>query len=83
MLRSQLNGDVLFDFNGANASAVVPPLILAVFWRRITAFAVTLATLSAFIIAVSAAWWASVRYHTKGDQSMLQAVVAIALGDPF
>jgi Na+/proline symporter len=83
VLRGQLSGDVLFNFNGAIASAVVPSVVLATFWRRTTARAVTVSTVSGLVLGAPLAWWANVNFHVRGVSNAIDYVNLAAVGIPL
>jgi urea-proton symporter len=83
VLKSQLSGDVLFHFNGVIASVVVPPLLLAVFWKRTNALAVVVGILATLLVFAPFAWYVNVQAHVVGTPGMIDFVVAAAVGAPL
>lgn len=83
LLRNQLSGDVLFNFNGIVASAIVPGIILTVFWKKTKAIAITVGTIVALIIGIPFGWWANVGLHVHGIEEMVNFVVLAAIGTPI
>jgi Na+/proline symporter len=80
IIQEHLNGDVLFNFNGAVAAAIAPPIILSVFWRKTNANSVVFATLASLAIGAPLAWWANVGYHVHGESTKVHWVVGAAVG---
>ena len=82
LLKGQLNGDVLFNFNGTVAAAVVPAVLLSVFWRPTKAIGVAVGVLVALLVGAPLSWWANVGFHVNGNSEMLNWVIASLLGTP-
>lgn len=80
VIQGHLNGDVLFNFNGAVASAIAPPVIMSVFWKRTSTKSFIFATLFSLFLGAPLAWWANVGLYVQGDSSKVHWVVGTAVG---
>ena len=83
LLRNDMNAPLMFNMSGIVASAVVPAMILAVFWKQATGFAVATGTFVALLIGGPYGWWANHRMHVQGDSSVLDHVVLAAVLTPL
>ena len=83
LLRNDMNAPLMFNMGGIVASAIVPAMILAVFWKQTTGFAVATGTFAALLIGGPYGWWANHRMHVQGDGSVLDHVVLAAVLTPL
>jgi urea-proton symporter len=83
LLQDYLSGDVLFNFNGAVASTIVGPLILAVFFRHTSPMAIVISVIVGLIIAIPGALWANHGYYVLNQKDMVSYVVTVAAGVPI
>ena len=82
LLRDDMNAPLIFNMTGIVASPIVPPMILAVFWPRTTAQAISAATIVALLIGVPYGWWANHLFYVQGDQAAYDHVLAAQLITP-
>jgi Na+/proline symporter len=83
LFQKYLNGDMFFNFNGVLASAVVPPLLLSVLWKRTAPAAVATGIAAAVLIGEPIMIWGSYHVHILGDVSKTDSMVLAAIGTPL
>jgi Na+/proline symporter len=79
LIRNYMNASLMFNMSGIVASAVVPAMVLAVFWERTTAFAVASGAFFALLIGGPYGWWANYHMHVQGDDSANTHVILAAV----
>jgi Na+/proline symporter len=82
LLRNDMNPPLIFNMTGIVSSPIVPAMILAVFWPRTTAQALSVATIIALVIGVPYGWWANHLFYVQGDQTAYDHVLAAQLITP-
>lgn len=83
LFQEYLNGDIFFNFNGVLASAVVPPLLLSIFWKRTTALGVAVGIILAVIAGEPLMLWSSYRVYVAGDPAATSKMVIAAISTPI
>jgi len=82
LMRNDMNAPLVFNMSGIVAAPIVPAMILAVFWSKTTAQALSTAVIVALVIGVPYGFWANHLFYIQGDQAAYDHVLLAQLVTP-